>query len=186
MDSRIAYLAIVAITAMGCEETTKPNTVYPTNVPVGIDVGTRLSPKLLLADDGTSFPHPTLWNDTEFGECAFRTAADGKRRCLPNGLTQPGPRYLDGNCLQEVFVHRAIAQCTPIGSHVLVDTTEQKAMCDESQARVLPINMKVNAPNISMKSPMGTCYIDSTYMDPDEVYLLSAEIPAAEFVSVWQ
>lgn len=183
---KLAYLAALAITLMACDETAQPNTVYPINLPIGIHPGTRLSPKLLLADDGTSFPHPTIWNDSEFGECVFRAAADGMRRCLPIGLSQPDPRYLDGNCLQEVFVHRASAQCMPIGNHVLVENMEQKAMCDESLARVLPVNKKAAAPNIYRKAPMGSCYIDSTYMAPDEVYLLSAEIPAAEFVSAWQ
>jgi hypothetical protein len=168
--------------ALGCDENTK--TIYPTELPIGVKPGTRLSPKLLLADDGTMFLHPTIWVDSEYGECVFRTAADNKYRCLPNMATQAPPKYLDPSCIQEVFVHRAEFHCTPMGVYGLVQTPIDGCMDDTT--RVLKSEKRVDVNNV-YANINGTC-MSWQALNPaqDTVYLLSDEVPASEFVSAWR
>ena len=111
-------LVLCAVFAIGCEDYAE--FVNPSYAPIGIQPGTRLSPKMLLADDGTIFPSTTTWKDSEFGECEFRTAADGKYRCLPSAPLQQQPLYLDPSCVQEVFVYKPDYHCTPMGAYALV------------------------------------------------------------------
>lgn len=99
---RYGLLVALVMGVAGCEQ---PTTTQPFTVPMGITPGTRLSPKLLLADDGTIFLHPTIWKDSEFGECEFRTAEDGSLRCLPIAPTQLNNVYLDPSCAIRAFVY---------------------------------------------------------------------------------
>lgn len=174
-----ALLVLFASTIMACEGETK--TIYP-DIPIGVKPGTRLSPKLLLADDGTMFLHPTIWKDSEYGECVFRTAADGEYRCLPDVPTQVQPYYLDPSCAQEVFIYQAKTSCVPMGLYALVQT--QKVGCSDATSRVMKAGKMISAVTLYVQAG-ATCQTIPIPINA-EIYLVSDEVPAGEFVSAWR
>jgi len=179
--NKYLLFGMCAIAFTGCEDNAK--TVLPVDLPIGVKPGTRLTPKLLLADDGTLFLHPTIWKDSEYGECVFRTAADGQYRCLPNELVQIQSRYLDPSCIQEVFVFQPATTCAPMGLYGLIQRNDN-ACPKDGLTRVLKANKKVDAVLVFAK--VGDMCLSQNIANDSEVYLLSEEIPASEFVSAWR
>lgn len=180
-------IRLVLCTSMlvACEQTTDPSSLP--EFPIGIQPGTRLSPKMLLADDGTIFPHSTIWKDSEFGECEFRTAADGKYRCLPNALLQTTPGYLDSACLQEVFVYNTDLYCMPMSAYILVQSAPSACGTPDT-VRVFKADLKADALTVYRK--LGSqCAPWLTFPSPEDVdvyVLANNEVDPSEFVSAWR
>lgn len=182
--AHVARIALfLSAFATGCDSAQETNE-WPT-LPIGIQPGTRLRPKLLLADDGTIMVHPTIWIDSEYGECVFRTATDGKWRCLPNELHHAIATYLDPSCIQEVFVYRPNSECSTAGVRVLVQDAEP-TICSAGTTRVMTTGKAVAVTSLFALYD-GVC-APTLPPDPSEnasVFLLETEIPAGEFVSAW-
>jgi hypothetical protein len=171
---------------MACED--YPEIVTsPIDIPLGVKPGTRLSPKLLLADDGTMFLHPTIWKDSEFGECVFRTAADGKHRCLPDGTLQPEPLYIDTGCTQRAF-YQPVKTC-PASSTILVRTVAP-ALCNlDGEWSVFPVKETIEKGTLFRTAGAGAACVVAINVDsPDQgtIVVLDNEIQASEFVSAWR
>lgn len=167
---------------IGCQS--DPTQAVPNELVMGVKPGTRLSPKLLLADDGTLFLHPTIWKDSEFGECEFRTAADGMYRCLPNVLTQPYALFLDPSCVQEVFIHDNSIACSPMGLFALVQGDTDT--CNDTPFRALKVGKAVDAVGIFRRVGDSCQTLFSQPQPSVTIYLLGDEVAAGEFVSAWR
>jgi hypothetical protein len=165
---------------MGCDSA-QETTEWPA-LPIGIQPGTRLRPKQLLADDGTIMVHPTTWIDSEFGECSFRFASDGKWRCLPNADSQ-SVGFLDPSCVQKVYVHNLQEPCAPVGT-LVVSTTPKANRCDHDMSRVMNVVKKIDAKMLYTMLD-GSCVLWVNPSPTAEVYLLSDEIDPDNFVSAW-
>jgi hypothetical protein len=181
---RTLLLAILASALMACEGETK--TIYPQiDIPMGVKPGTRLSPKLLLADDGAMFLHHSIWVDSEYSECVFRNAADGKFRCLPNGTLQNEPLFLDVGCTQRAY-HQPVNSC-PASDTVLV-RTKTPELCDlEGRWSVFPVKETIAVGQLFRLD--GPDCISAGYIDtPNKgsIVVLDKEISADEFVSAWR
>lgn len=177
-------LVLCACALTACEESGQSSTLT-----VGVTLGTRLSPKFLLADDGTLFLHPTIWNDFDYGECVFRTAADGKNRCLPNVATQLQQMFFDPGCTQPAFFEQPNT-CMPSTATVVVRTKEPTG-CDVDGAwSVFPTKERIQKGILFQVDAAtgGVCLpvfnIDSP--DDGQIVVLDAEIPPFEFVSAWR
>lgn len=167
----------------GCE--TSPID-QPFTVPTGIIPGTRLSPKLLLADDGTIFPHPTIWKDSEFGECEFRTAADGKYRCLPVATTQESMLFIDSGCTQPAYLHFA-GSCEPPTLTILVHTTSSDKCDKEGTWSAFTTKTTIAKGTLfQLNGSLCSVYTDVPGPDTGYIVLFDKEIPAADFVSAWR
>jgi hypothetical protein len=179
----LALCAIaVGVGTIGCDQTVPTQTWG--GLSIGINPGTRLSPKLLLADDGTIFPHPTIWIDSEYGECTFRLAFDGKTRCLPNAPLQKPAYFLDPSCIQEVFLYKPQEACVPMAHYGLVQIIPPPSCVVNGPAYVVSIGEKVVVSTIFAGSSesCGTAPLPSDHV---EVYLVSGHVMADEFVSAW-
>ncbi len=175
-------LVLCAVFAIGCDQNGTPQ---PFDLPVGINPGTRLSPKLQLADDGTIFLHPTIWKDSELGECEFRTAADGMYRCLPVGTLQATPLFLDVGCTQRAF-HQAAKTC-PALSNILVRTGEPTPCNSEGEWSVFTTKETITKGVLHRKD--GDTCIKAIYVDEPgtgSIVVLDKELDAANFVSAWR
>jgi len=181
---RYCGLVLCALVAMGCED--YPEVVNPSYAPIGIQPGTRLRPKMLLADDGTIFPSATTWKDSEFGECEFRTAADGMYRCLPVGSTQNEPIYIDTGCTQPVYHHSSTA-CTPPTPIILVQVTPQKK-CSGGEWVAFTSKETITKGLLFRINADGLCTPTFGVESPEDgsIVILDEEIPASEFVSAWR
>lgn len=162
-------------------------TTQPFTLPTGIIPGTRLSPKLLLADDGTIFPHPTIWKDSEFGECEFMTAADGKYRCLPVAPRQVDEHYADASCVQRAFLWSPTGMCDKPDDTVLTRVKHDVCGTDE----------RWEAYRITAKSDKGSIYHFQTnglcgklltvFGSADGTIMIMGEkLDAQAFVSAWR
>jgi len=185
MKQYIAAAMFAASFLAGCQD---GQTTALDAMPMGVRPGTRLSPKLLLADDGTLFLHPTIWKDSEFGECEFRTAADGKYRCLPVATTQEAMLYIDTGCTQPAYYH-PVNSCTPPTLNILVHR-QGKDVCDhEGTWSVFTPKTTINKGTLfQWNESAKTCspFVDVNGPDTGYIVLFDEEIPASEFVSAWR
>jgi hypothetical protein len=178
---------LCAMTLLGCVDDTSSQSLP--EFPIGIVPGTRLSPKLLLADDGTMFTHPTIWKDAEFGECVFRTAVDSKYRCLPNVATQEKPMYIDTGCTQPAFLSYPGA-CLQPTTTVIVRTAEPTPCNPDGSWSVYTTKETIPKGTLFRDDAAfgGACVSIVTIDSPEQgaIVVLDREIPASEFVSAWR
>lgn len=178
---RAALLGVAIAMTVGCNETNEsPDSTITT---MGVKPGTRLTPKLLLADDGTIFLHPTIWRDVELNiECSFRASADDKYRCLPIAPVQKQPIYLDQICLQEVFIHPETS-CSPIPQAVIVEY-QAASPCDEPKARVLTTGKTIDVKTLFTRT--GNNCVPAFQGPISSTVLLENEIALDSYVSAWR
>jgi hypothetical protein len=124
--------------------------------------------------------------DSEYGECSFRLASDGKSRCLPNAPLQKPAYFLDPSCIQEVFLYQPKQACIPMAKYGLVQVTAPALCAVSSPLHVVSIGEKVAVSTIFAGS-YDNC--DTALLPPPseqaEVYLVSEHVAADEFVSAW-
>ena len=156
-------------------------------LPMGVKPGTRLQPKLLLADDGTIFLHPTIWVDSEFGECTFRTAEDGSYRCLPFAPPQIDDYYVDASCAQRAFLWVPTGMCDKPTDRVLQRAKEDVCGKDERWAayRITATSDKGSLYHFQSNGLCGKFLTINGSAD-GTIMIMGEKLDAADFVSAWR
>lgn len=174
---------------VGCEnggDAGSPIQVMP-NIPLGTKPGTRLTPKPLLADDGTIFFDPLIWIDSETNvECSFRNAEDGMYRCLPHVPTQANKYYADPKCTQPAFVYRTDMCVKPDKLVLQADTFDFCGLQDRwSLYRITSASVSAVAYIIN-----GDGICAETYPFPNgsegDLMIMGEKLDGTAYVSAWR
>jgi hypothetical protein len=139
--------------------------------------GTRLKAVYRVADDGSKEFVPGAWFDTMRQEnCSFVRAADGKDRCLPQGLGASA--FSDSACTKPIVATASGCAAPKYALGAVEDT------CSEgpSGLRVFAVGAVTTPATIYVQSgsqcfPAGAASTGATY------YEVGAEIPASSFTA---
>lgn len=137
---------------------------------VETESGSRLKVMTHVGSDGSRFPGG--WFDSELNtECSWSTAADGSRRCLPNGLT--ATYYSDAACTA------LLALQDPCGAKQFAVVLDTAAACG-ARRHIFPLAAQAFPVNVWTKSG-NSCF---GVVTPDgELFSVGPEIGSGEFVS---
>jgi hypothetical protein len=153
---------------------TKPDAqTLPTGLFIPVE-GSRLKAKWVEGDDGVR--GVMSWYDTKLQTaCGFTTAADGKYRCLPSGLTLGPSDFADANCASPAVVNSQDA-CNPQQYVRRLDAT---GACS-SFNRIYRLGAKLAPGQTFARS--GTDCVASGQLPEAAAYKLGEELPASMFV----
>lgn len=133
----------------------------------------RLEPQLL-AVDVTPPPLHGLWDSQLAVRCAFRTAADGKTRCLPVEVNVGLDRYRDAQCLELV-----VGSTCPLEAPYLIRLEKDEDGCG-SRTRVYARGAGLAAGSTIYRVSKDEC-VEATSSN-DYHYTLGAEVSPDLFV----
>lgn len=139
--------------------------------PPGWESGTRLRAVVIKGSDGSKQFY--RWRDTTLNvDCVFRSASDGKMRCIP-WPAAIGGYFSDASCTSPVAL-QLHNSCTPPKYAILTTAT-----CDPSgESEVFSLGQKL-APTVYTKSGANCVGPQNTNND---VFAVGAKVPPSQFV----
>lgn len=139
--------------------------------------GTRLKPVYREAEDGSREPVNGLWFDAQRNEeCSFAISADGKMRCLPQGV---GFNYFgDAACATSIVI--LPGSCS---APAYATSTGSSTACAVAQMHVFAVGDAATPANIYAKNGTSCVSLGPAGSDTFTYFTVGAEVPASSFVA---
>jgi hypothetical protein len=131
--------------------------------------------------------HPTVWKDSEFGECSFRDAEDGKFRCLPNAPTQFDALYLDPSCAVRTFVYHP-ETCAKPKDFVLLAVKDSNVCGDHTRWALYKVTGATSQGQTYIKTEDDQCLLSLSFPTSTDgiLHVVGDKVDVGDFVSAAQ